>query len=472
MATQFLSKLSQNYIELLEDNEYYDITIEVGKDPNIKILRAHTNILCYRSPYLRRTLVSSKKNKDNVLAHIKLPNISPEVFQVILKYIYGGILPLNDQDNSEIFKILLAADELLLQELVDYLQTYLIENKFEWMEQHFELIHRTSFQSNSLIKIQQFCTDFMVKSPEKIFKSLDFTSLPEKSLVQLIKRDDLQMKEIEVWEHVLKWGLEQNHTLLPDSNTWSNDDFKKMENTLQHCLPLIRFFSLSSKEFLEKVHPYKNLFKRQFYENLLNSHLDPDSEPTENIPLPRNIKIDGIINSNIINNLNIISTISRRIDKMVINNKFDHLRELYLPYKFELLLRGSRDGFYSKKFYELCNGKPYTVTFIKVKGTEEILGGYNPLKWEASNSWIKNRDCFIFSVKNNNAKNVIISNIKNTDRALYYGYSSPYFSDIAMFSSYDNKYISYGRGNYEKKIRDSEGGFYMEDYEVFQIIKR
>ncbi|GBC11545.2 BTB/POZ protein [Rhizophagus irregularis DAOM 181602=DAOM 197198] len=51
MSTQFLSKLSQNYIELLEDNEYYDITIEV--------------------------------------AHIKLPNISPEVFQIILKYIYG-----------------------------------------------------------------------------------------------------------------------------------------------------------------------------------------------------------------------------------------------------------------------------------------------------------------------------------------------------------------------------------------------
>ncbi|RGB30412.1 hypothetical protein C1646_711413 [Rhizophagus diaphanus] len=157
---------------------------------------------------------------------------------------------------------------------------------------------------------------------------------------------------------------------------------------------------------------------------------------------------------------------------MVINNKFDHLRELYLPYKFELLLRGSRHGFHAKKFYELCNGKPYTVTFIKVKGTEEILGGYNPLKWESSNCWIKNRDCFIFSVKNNNAKNVIISNIENTDRALYYGYSNPYFSDITMFSSYDNKYISYGRNNYEKKIRDSEGGFYMEDYEVFQIIKR
>jgi hypothetical protein len=87
MSTQFLSKLSQNYIELLEDNEYYDITIEVGKDPNVKFFRAHMNILCYRSPYLRRALVSNKKNIDSVLAHIKLSNISPEIFQIIVRYI-------------------------------------------------------------------------------------------------------------------------------------------------------------------------------------------------------------------------------------------------------------------------------------------------------------------------------------------------------------------------------------------------
>ncbi|POG64556.1 BTB/POZ protein, partial [Rhizophagus irregularis DAOM 181602=DAOM 197198] len=95
MSTQFLSKLSQNYIEILADDEYYDVTIEIGEDPNVKILRAHMNILCYRSPYLRRTLASNKKNKANILSHIKLPNISPEVFQIILKYIYGGILSLN-----------------------------------------------------------------------------------------------------------------------------------------------------------------------------------------------------------------------------------------------------------------------------------------------------------------------------------------------------------------------------------------
>jgi hypothetical protein len=85
MSRQFFSMLSQNYIEILDDEEYYDVTIEVGKDPNIKIFRAHTIILCYRSPFLRRTLASNKRNDDGSLTQIKLPNILPETFQIILK---------------------------------------------------------------------------------------------------------------------------------------------------------------------------------------------------------------------------------------------------------------------------------------------------------------------------------------------------------------------------------------------------
>ena len=85
MSAQFFSKLSQNYIEILDDDEYYDLTIEVGKDPNVKIFHAHMIILCYRSPFLRRTLASNKKNNDGGLTHVKLSNISPEIFQIILK---------------------------------------------------------------------------------------------------------------------------------------------------------------------------------------------------------------------------------------------------------------------------------------------------------------------------------------------------------------------------------------------------
>ena len=57
----FLPKLSQNLLEILNDDEYYDIIIEVGNDPYVKIFHAHAVILNYRSPYLRRILSSNKK---------------------------------------------------------------------------------------------------------------------------------------------------------------------------------------------------------------------------------------------------------------------------------------------------------------------------------------------------------------------------------------------------------------------------
>src|SRR5437016_13100127 len=86
MADKLLTKLSQNYLEILNDEEYYDMTIEVGKDPHVKVFRAHMVILNYRSPYLRRILTTNKKN-DGTLSHIKLPNISPEIFHGILSLV-------------------------------------------------------------------------------------------------------------------------------------------------------------------------------------------------------------------------------------------------------------------------------------------------------------------------------------------------------------------------------------------------
>ena len=78
-------KLSQNFLEILNDEQYNDIIIEVGCEPYIKIFRAHIVILHYRSPYLKRILSTNKKKNDGTLSHIKLPNILPEIFQIILR---------------------------------------------------------------------------------------------------------------------------------------------------------------------------------------------------------------------------------------------------------------------------------------------------------------------------------------------------------------------------------------------------
>ena len=60
---------------------------------------------------------------------------------VLLRYIYSGKVSLEEYDVSDIIKILVVANELSLQELITYLQSYLIGKKANWMEQNFNLIN-------------------------------------------------------------------------------------------------------------------------------------------------------------------------------------------------------------------------------------------------------------------------------------------------------------------------------------------
>ncbi|EXX60095.1 uncharacterized protein OCT59_019153 [Rhizophagus irregularis] len=273
-----LPKLFQNLLEILNDEEYYDVTIEVGNDPYIKIFRAHMGILHYRSTYLRRMLSTNKKNNDGTLVHIKLPNILPEIFQIILRYIYSGRISLEEYDTLDIIKILIAGSELGLQELITYIQSFLIKTKANWMEQNFNLIYQTCFENNSFLELQNFCANLTFEEPDKIFKSLNFASIPEKLLITIIQSDNLQMEEIQVWKYVLKWGLAQNPELSSDPSNFSKEDFNTLKNSLHNCIPFIRFYNLTSDEFSKEILPYKKVFPKELYKDLLKYFLDSNNQ--------------------------------------------------------------------------------------------------------------------------------------------------------------------------------------------------
>ncbi|RGB41347.1 hypothetical protein C1646_315371 [Rhizophagus diaphanus] len=149
------------------------------------------------------------------------------------------------------------------------------------MEQNFNLIYRTSFENNSFLELQKYCTDLMSKYPDKILKSLDFSSAPEKILISIIQSDNLQMSEIQVWENVLKWGLAQNPGLSSNPSNYSKDDFNSLKNTLKSCIPFIRFYNLTSQEFSDHILPYKEVLPEELYMDLLKTFLslNPNSKP-------------------------------------------------------------------------------------------------------------------------------------------------------------------------------------------------
>src|SRR5947208_16666861 len=91
------------------------------------------------------------------------------------------------------------------------------------------------------------------------------------------------MSGIQVWEYVLKCGLAQNPELPSDPTNFSKEDFLSLKSTLQQCIPFIKFYNLTSKEFSGKVLPYKKILPKELYKDLLKAFLDlyPDSRPSD-----------------------------------------------------------------------------------------------------------------------------------------------------------------------------------------------
>ncbi|EXX65217.1 uncharacterized protein OCT59_027405 [Rhizophagus irregularis] len=482
MVNDILQKLSQNLLEILDDDEYYDITIEVGDDPHVKIFKAHMAILYFRSYYFRRVLSAYKKKNDGTLTHIKLPKILPETFQIILRYIYGGVVSLDEYDAPYIIKILVSASELNLQEFINILQSFLIENKSEWIELNFSDVYELSFENSSFSDLQKYCNDLISNDPDKIFRSLNYSATSEKVLISLIQSEKFQIKEIQVWEFILKCGLTRNPELPSDPKMFSDDDFNTLKNRIQQYVPFINFYNLTSEEFLNKVYPYKKILSEELFDKLIFHFMNPNkqskqSEQSEetSIGKPEETK-ETNIDSNIIT-LKHAELILKWIDE----NNPGYLplaltRWIYkdttdIKEKFKLLLRGTRDGFTPEKFHEICDNQSHTLTIIKVQDSNEILGGYNPVAWKSDNSYGATKDSFIFSFKdNNNIENHILSRVK-FEFELTATYNS--VENGSSFSGSDlnlrDKIGSCSQRSYENKIRETADNFLVEEYEVFQI---
>ncbi|RHZ69960.1 hypothetical protein Glove_276g19 [Diversispora epigaea] len=290
-------KLSQNFIELLNDKDDYNVIIEV--ENNEKSLTAHSSVLKYRAS----SSGISQPNENNIKI-INKPSVSTQIFNVIL-YIYGGIVNLENTETRFIYDLMLITDEFKLEELTNRLETFLIKNKSSWLRTHFSFIYNSIFSRNSFKKLENFCNDIVVKYPNLIFGADDLISLKESALVSLIKRDDLRMKEIRIWDYTIKWE------------------------------------------------------PRLFMQTLISVLV------TELPPRTNELK-------------EIFSTIISE----------DHAAEI-------------------------------SVVVVKVKGTDEIIGGYNPLTWDNTldgkvNKWMEIKNSFIFSLKNGNTQNSILSRVKNT----------------------------------------------------------
>jgi hypothetical protein len=86
MDSKFLVELSNDFKNLFETKIGYDVIIYAGVKPNVREIHAHSNVLCTRSQYFRSAFFNEWAEKRGDKFIFKKPNISPQLFNIILRY--------------------------------------------------------------------------------------------------------------------------------------------------------------------------------------------------------------------------------------------------------------------------------------------------------------------------------------------------------------------------------------------------
>ncbi|CAG8789616.1 23369_t:CDS:1, partial [Racocetra persica] len=162
------------------------------------------------------------------------------------------------------------------------------------------------------------------------------------------------------------------------------ESYQKLQESLQQFIPLINFTVISSSDFYYKVIPFQLILPSDLYDDLLKFHLAPQINPTH--PFLRSPKRNQPFQSIFINN-NHAAWIMSQIDYDQPAITYNGNNPKLLPYDLKLLVRGSNGCMSDEIFHNCCDLKGPTITIIKVKDMDEILGGYNPLSWDYSTKW-------------------------------------------------------------------------------------
>ncbi|CAI2171368.1 4483_t:CDS:2 [Funneliformis geosporum] len=455
MTLKFHCGLLKDISLMLNDGDDHNVIIQVGENQNTIEFRAHSNILKARSPYFKRVFTSGLVTRSNNMFEIKKTNINPTVFEMILKYIYAGEVDLTDKLGSDIFELLIASDELILEELFNDVQNYLIEELSVWIQKNINEVLPTAFKLTSCKRLQDHCIGLICALPLPFFSSDSFTSLDEKIIYCLLKCDYLQMDEILVWEFLIKWAIEQTPGLGSSREKWTEKSYKDLKVTLNKFIPLIRFRDISSNDFYLKVHPYEAIFPPENYESLLGFYLNHSLSAMTLPSRDKMCQIDSlIIGPNHV---------------AVINNWIK--REKGLPYT--LLYRGSRDGIKSDVLKNRCYRQSPCLVLVKVRSSPRIFGGYSPIGiyFCTGGQWHRTSGSFIFSFEDSeDDQNMKVSRVTNNNRALYEFYDCAFnFGGGALFMDNDkNLHVNYNL-NYQCNLDEFASSYVIKEVEVFKL---
>lgn len=232
-----------------------------------------------------------------------------------------------------------------------------------------------------LLGAQNFGLQFISHYADELIQRPEFLDLSVDRLQTLLRCDDLETDELNVFLNVVRWGDRQ--ALLRGISR---------QEALAPVMPLLRLPTLSLKDLALHVQPTGLLTEDELCLCYRYAAMtDGDREVLGSLELPF-CKVRRKGGLKCANSLLLERKHFRDVLRLLPPNKGAEL---------ELLYRGSEHGFTADAFHRRCGQQGPTLTFIRPVGNNNLFGGYfGGSSWNGGMGTYSSAASFIFSLVN------------------------------------------------------------------------
>lgn len=229
--------MTTNLDKLYNNRKYSDCDLVLSSET----IHANKSVLAIHSKFFDKYFFQDKLGSSYRFTPQKNENnnieISEENFATMIKFIYTGEVTVNDANVLSIRECAKHFAVVSLEEKCEefFAQTLTLDNVFGFLDKA---------ENSGMPKLMASCLTFVCKNAKKVFAENQHFKFGKRTFIELLKRDDLRMREIEVFKSVVRYC----------DNKSGNDKAASMALAKEFS-PYIRFTVIPMKDLITEVFP-------------------------------------------------------------------------------------------------------------------------------------------------------------------------------------------------------------------------
>ncbi|XP_034949560.1 BTB/POZ domain-containing protein 6-B-like [Chelonus insularis] len=256
---------------LLESGELVDCKFIVGQKPQQEVIEGHKLLLAMASPVFKAMFYGSIPETAN---SIPIPDVHPETFKTLLKYIYTDKVELKSFELT--YKLIYCSEKYMLQYLVEQCVTYLSSH----------LSPHNVCEAYELAKLYKYvdleteCLNMLCNRTSEVLKEPSWEEVELDTLLTIFKQNDLNIvSEIELLAAAERWAKAECKRKSYSSNTLC------LRKVLGNALSEIRFMTLTPEIFAKGIESSLLLRRDEAFAIFMNISMP---KRNTNITMPKN----------------------------------------------------------------------------------------------------------------------------------------------------------------------------------------